>query len=420
MATIEQTGRARDGAGEATRRSWRWVLVPLGVFLASRLADALMIALASRDQLAMPADSTGYHVHEARPASPGYLGAVTNWDGQWFQSIAEDGYPDGLPRASDGEVENSSWAFAPGYPAVVRLVMAAGSLPFAVAATLVSVTCGAVAVCVLFRMLERTSSRFSATATVTALCCFPTAPVLQVAYAESLALMLLVLALDRLQRERYATVALLGVLLAFTRPIVLPLAAVIALHGLLRWVRRGESPFSSRDRIGCVAAAVTTGLSFFAWPLVVGLATGVPDAFVLTHQAWILDEGEAGWPSWLAHVLGGGPRAPAVLAVVVVAASALLVLRRAGRAWGFELRAWALVYALYLVSATRPTTSSLRHAMLALVPWWPTPMTDHDEDVTPAAKVTVLAGMVAVGLLAQWFWISWFFVPSAGGGLGFP
>jgi len=35
------------------------------------------------------------------PASPGYFDLLTNWDGQWYQDVAQNGYPAHLPRAGD-------------------------------------------------------------------------------------------------------------------------------------------------------------------------------------------------------------------------------------------------------------------------------------------------------------------------------
>ena len=172
--------------GADTGRRWS-VRIPLGIFLLTRLVDGLMIAWFAREQVAS-GSIRGWFVVHPTPASPGYLTALTNFDGQWYQQIAEHGYPTVLRRWSRGA---EPWAFYPLYPSLVRGLMELTGLPFAAAATLVSMTCGAVAVCLLYRLLLRTGGRFTATATVLALCVYPAAPILQAAYTESLALLVI-------------------------------------------------------------------------------------------------------------------------------------------------------------------------------------------------------------------------------------
>ena len=78
---------------------------------------------------------------------------------------------------------------------------------FGLAASVVSLTCGAAAMCVLDRMLTPRCGRFVAALTVLAVCCAPPAPVLQVAYTESIGLLLVLLALRALEARRYGRAA---------------------------------------------------------------------------------------------------------------------------------------------------------------------------------------------------------------------
>ena len=149
-----------------------------------------------------------------RPAGPdpGYLTVLGNWDGQWYGEIATNGYPSELPR-EDGEVIPNVWAFYPLFPYLVRLVMVLSHLPFEVAATLITMTAGAAAVLLLYRLVAPVGGHFNALTTVTALSFFPAAPVLQAAYADSLTLLLVVVCLTLLRDRRFPLLILATVLL---------------------------------------------------------------------------------------------------------------------------------------------------------------------------------------------------------------
>src|SRR5690348_312046 len=79
--------------------SHRRVVVVLSLgYLAIRLLNLLELWMASQTQ--QPTGSpnplgapTTYFVHTETPASPGLSGVLANWDGQWYERIATDGYP---------------------------------------------------------------------------------------------------------------------------------------------------------------------------------------------------------------------------------------------------------------------------------------------------------------------------------------
>src|SRR5690349_267408 len=200
-----------------------WVWLPLAIFLFSRLVGGLVL-LAMADQQIPRVDQSTMHVVDSAPADPGYLDLISNWDGQWYQDVVEHGYPRELPR-EDGVVQQNNWAFYPLYPALVRAVMVVTTLPFGAAASLVSILAAAGAMVVLYRMLESRVGRFNASMTVLALSLSPAAIILQTAYTEGVALLILVGCLALLARRRYLAFAGLSVALALTRPIALPLAA---------------------------------------------------------------------------------------------------------------------------------------------------------------------------------------------------
>ena len=132
-----------------------------------------MITLLAREQPAVDASSiSGYYVHSPMQASPGYLSVITNWDGQWYESIAEEGYRS--PAADDPQAASArwAWAFLPLFPLTCRAVMQLTGLSFSVAATAINLVAGAVAVILLHRLLEQQGGRVLAVCGVSLVCCF--------------------------------------------------------------------------------------------------------------------------------------------------------------------------------------------------------------------------------------------------------
>src|SRR5699024_3521167 len=76
------------------------------------------------------------------PDVPLYFQFATLWDGQWYERIATQGYPQELPTGADGQVRQNPWAFYPIFPMLARGVMALTGWPFSVAGTLVAVVLG--------------------------------------------------------------------------------------------------------------------------------------------------------------------------------------------------------------------------------------------------------------------------------------
>ncbi|HEX8496675.1 MAG TPA: hypothetical protein VF661_05725 [Actinomycetales bacterium] len=346
---------------------WQQVLL---AYACSRLLTAAIIAGAAR-LVQNPAGVGDLH--------PDYLDLVVIWDGQWYRQIAERGYPDGLPLNDLGQVDYNSWAFFPLFPMLVRGLMALG-LPFSTAATLVNVTAGAAAAVVLFHLLagprhdgdaRRGGGRVVGGARerlavlgVATWCLLPPAAVLQVAYTEALAALLLATSLLLLVRRRYGWAVPVVLLLGVTRAVAAPLLVVVAWHAVARWrsaetVERGEWL-----RLG--ALAVVTGGSALLWPAVVGLSTGVPDAFFRTQAVWGQDPGSGPFVPWFTWSYDRAGVVGVLLLLGAVAALVSVVLGPHGAWLSAELRVWAVVYPLYLLAVVRPITSMWRFLLLDL------------------------------------------------------
>ena len=67
------------------------------------------------------------------------------------------------------------------------------------------------------------------------------------------------------------------------------------------------------------------------------------------------------------------------------------------------------MYPLYLLGSTRPTTSIVRYALLAVVPWWPFP--EIGRQVTSRRdRVALVALVTLLGIAFQLVWLRWFWL----------
>ena len=405
--------RSRLAAGRA--RIGYAVWFPLTVYAVTRLVDAVLILIAARHQIALPQGASGlsgYNIWEPSPASPGYGAVASNWDGQWYFSIAANGYPTTIPRDAAGHAVQNQWGFYPVYPMLVGAIMRISGLGFMVVAPILSGILGAAAVTVMFRLVSQSLGRFTASATVLLTCTYMAAPAMQIAYTESLALLLVCTALLLLRNRRYGWLVPVLVTLALTRAVVLAFVPVLVAHGICRYRRRCTEPFSVPDRwrvMGLTGLGVAvTGL----WPTIAAITTGDPAAYTQTMSSW----GRTGQLPVLVEFpvfawAQGGAIGLAVL-FGVMALVATIALRNGAGAWGPEVRAWTGFYPLYLLLATAPGSSNIRHLFLAFPLMWPFPA-DASSRSDRRRRTGVMAILAICGLLTQWVWISQFLVVTS-------
>ncbi|MBT1673756.1 hypothetical protein [Curtobacterium flaccumfaciens] len=358
-------------ASRASRRGFRSLLTgrhsawtaPLLIWGASRVVSTVL--LATMYVLATVSDWP-FASHRQDPSFFTFSGS---WDASFYRIIAEHGYPTTLPVDETGHVLPNAWAFLPVFPAVVRGVMTLTGASFWVAGVVVASIAGAGACVLLYRLVLAVGCSHRAR-WATALFAFaPTGFLLQVAYAESLLLVLLFGALLALVRRRYWLIAPLGVVAAFTKPGVLALALALAVHLVLRWVawRRQQDAFPWRDRIAIVVSGLVVAAAGLAWPVIATAVTGRPNAYLDTELSWWV--GFVGrrhfapltpWftmaSTWLGP-LGIG------LVVVVLAGAVWFFSRRSTRALGTDVLAFTASYGLYLVAVFLPQQSLPRLLM---------------------------------------------------------
>ena len=176
------TAPARTKLAAASSRIGYQVWFPLTVYTIARLVDVVLILIAARHQFDVPNGAS-------------YGSVASNWDGQWYLRIATHGYPTTIPRDVNGHAIQNAWGFYPVYPFVVSALMRLSGLGFMVVAPILSALLGGVAVTVMFRLVAQSAGRFTASATVLLTCTYMAAPVMQIDYTESLALLLVCTAL---------------------------------------------------------------------------------------------------------------------------------------------------------------------------------------------------------------------------------
>ena len=301
-------------------------------------------------------------------ASPKYSDFATMWDGRWYNIVAISGYPSVLPVTDGGQIGESAWAFMPGYPVLARLLMELTSISWAPVAVFVSVAFSLGTALLFYRLMARVQSPATALFSVVLFCVAPLSPILQFAYAESLYLFFLTLALYLLLERRYWLLFPVIAVMALTRPSGLAFALALGLHVIYRFVTRSRDPFAPRERMLATSVAVFTALMGLAWPITAGVATGDPMAYTDTELAWRapyigyveLVPFTAWFQSgvwWLGSPWG------IIVVIALILAFAVLLFMPAVRKLGVDLRLWVASYGLYLLAVFFPQSSTFRLLM---------------------------------------------------------
>jgi hypothetical protein len=393
-------------------RTWPWWAQTLGVYVAARLFTALVLVVAAAHQDENPWSGP----------RPSYLELTGRfWDAGWYREVTENGYPAQLPRGEDGEVQQNAWAFFPLFPLTVRLLTSVTGLEYHQVAPLLALVLGGIAMVVIHKLVVVGAPRAVAArpglplATVVLISVFPTSVVLQVGYTESLALLLVALALLMVVRRQYLEAGMVVIALGFTRAVALPMAVVIVVHALVRWraSRAGTDRLTARDVGALGALAAAAGISGVAWPLICGWVTGEPDAYLETQATWrgvgdVVPFGSWGYVSrfWF------GDLAPWVLLGSFLLLAAVLVVPAAWRL-GNELHTWPAAYLLYIAGAVEPSSSLARFLLLA----FPLGAVTAGVVTRPARARRLWFGVVVVAMLylqVVWVWDMWRFVGPSG------
>jgi hypothetical protein len=312
------------------------------------------------------------------PAGVGHLEPTIGdilglWDSVWYRRIAEGGYPLPLPADPEtGRLTYSAWAFYPGFPMLVRGLMLTG-LPFTAAAVALNVVLGALAVLLIWQAFRfalhaapQPARERLALVAAGLWCLYPATGILVMPYTEALACVLVAAALLLLMRRQYAWVGVVALALGFTRGVAPALACAALAHLVIRWREdraAGIVPLRGQ-RVGAVVMLGATAVSAVAWPVLVGVVSGLPTAFFDVQAAWGQQPDRGPFVLWFAWAWDERGFFGVAVLLALVATYVALVLGRHGRWLAIELRAWALAYPLFLMAVVRPITSMWRFLLL--------------------------------------------------------
>ncbi|HEV7148134.1 MAG TPA: hypothetical protein VGN48_14175 [Pedococcus sp.] len=357
-----RTSRGRSAlAGHALARPVTFLLL---VYAATRVVAVLAMVVSA--------------VWFQTPAGVGHLNPsvgdiLGSWDSVWYKRVAMYGYPIPLPAdPATGLLTYSAWAFYPAFPMLVRVLMLTG-LPFEPAAVLLNLVLGAAAVLLVWRCFrfavhaapQPARERLALVAAVL-WCLYPATGILVMPYTEALACVLIAASLLLLMQRRYALVALVALPLGFTRAAAPAIACAVAAQLVLRWREdraAGLRPLHGQ-RLSAAAMILATAVSSIAWPVVVGLASGLPLAFFKVQAAWGQNPQSGPFVLWISWAWDSHGLAGVLVLLALVVTYIALILGRHGRWLALELRVWALAYPLYLLAVVRPITSMWRFLLL--------------------------------------------------------
>lgn len=187
----------KRGESAALVTNWQWMLFPLVVFVATRLA---LLAFSYLGLHLIPAL---YDQHGQRALFGPYAAfeGLCRWDCYWFFSIAERGYWEA--RATN---------FFPLYPALVRTLHLMTGIPLPFALLIVSNLASFAALLVVYRIFTMLVSEAAARWSVALLVAYPFAFFQAVGYPESLMMLYSALAILFALRGQHVWA---GVLLGF-------------------------------------------------------------------------------------------------------------------------------------------------------------------------------------------------------------
>lgn len=401
LGVLAERGTASPSRIRVAGREYRWWVVVLAVFVASRVfTTTLMVTLY------VAATLGEWHFASSR-TEPSFWTFSGSWDASYYRKIAEGGYPTTLPTDDSGHVQQNSWAFLPLFPAIARGLMFVTGLGFYPAAVIVATVFGAAATLVLFRLVASRVGASNALWAAVLFCFGPLSFVLQIAYAESLFFFLMFAGLWAMMARRYWLVIPFGVAAAFTKPgeLALPLALGIVFLVRLVVARRGQEAFAGRERIAMIVAGGVTAVAGLAWPLIASVVTGYADAYVETELSW--------WTGFIGRV-AFVPLTPwflftwkyanvigALLVVAAIGGFAWLLSRRSVRALGTEVVAFAASYGLYLFAVFLPQQSLFR-LLMPLAPLAGAPALAANRRVRMIVLICGIA-LQPVALLLLWF-----------------
>jgi hypothetical protein len=256
----------------------------------------------------------------------GPLALLNRWDAGWFLRVVHEGYPHHVPTVA-GQAVESTLAFFPLFPLLIRLLAFLTPLSNALAGVAVAIAAGAVTVIVMHRIaLRLTGDSTRALRAVTLFAFFPGSMVLSMPYSEGVMVALAALCLLALLDERWWTAGLCAALASGSRASALALVPVCLWQAVLV-IRRDRS---LRPLVAPLLAPLGTVVYFlFLWH-----HTGDPLAYLHAEAAWNSGLGSFGEPAlkmageFLRAPFASAMPATATLSLVFAIVTSVILVRR--------------------------------------------------------------------------------------------
>jgi hypothetical protein len=324
--------------------------------------------------------------------------ALTSWDGQWFLGIAEGGYADvprGLVDAFGRRTPETSLAFFPGYPTLVRWVDGLPGVPTVGAAFAVSLASGVFCAYGLARLGSHVSggSWRAGLVLVVLFAASPMAVVLSMTYSEATFCALAVWSLVGVVERRWLLAGACCAAAGLVRPTAAALVlAVCAAAALAVWRRRDDW----RAWVGGLVAPLGL-LGYLAY---VAVRTGRWDGwFAVQRIGWDsrFDGGAA--TGKFALLILGEPRSVLELATVwllVVALVLVVVCVRRGLEWPL------IVYGIGVLAMDLGSNGLMNSKARLLLPAF-TLLVPIALALARRRTGTVVAVLVGVSVFSAWF-----------------
>jgi hypothetical protein len=257
--------RARPRLSAAARQELLWITT---------------IYVAARGLLLLVAYLNGVFGHH------NFLHELANWDGLWYRSVANHGYPDHVSYAQ------TNLGFFPLFPLAIYAVEQPLMLIFnhdaiwasTVAGALISGVGGLIATVMVHRLAEGWWDRETARRATILFVVFPGSVVFSMVYSEGLLLPLAAGCIYALERRRWVLAGILAGFGTAVQPVGLVLAPVCLCSALLQWRRSGWSLRAARRAFLAPILSLTGVGAFMAF---LWAWTGSPLAtYIAQHHGW--------------------------------------------------------------------------------------------------------------------------------------
>jgi hypothetical protein len=257
--------RARPRLSEAARQELLWITV---------------LYVAARGLLLLVAYLNGTFGHH------NFLHELANWDGLWYRSLANHGYPDYVSFAQ------TNLGFFPLFPLAIFVVEQPLLLITnhdavwcsTVAGALISGVGGLAATVMVHRLAEGWWDRETARRATILFVVFPGSVVFSMVYSEGLLLPLAAGCIYALERRRWVPAGILAGFGTVVQPVGLVLAPICLISALMEWRRWGWSLRPARRAFLAPVLSLTGVGAFtaFLWAW-----TGNPLAtYIAQHHGW--------------------------------------------------------------------------------------------------------------------------------------